>query len=76
MEVVARRVSTSEKQDANTWNGIENLRVQKLRGLLPWPTTRDQGGLKGSDPQRPPSYYEGCTAGIGVVMGTPGVLPK
>lgn len=75
MEAVVRRASTSEKQGVNTGNVLKSLRVEKLRRLAPWPTTRgDQSRLKGKCPQRPPpgcGVCPGSRAGLGVEKGMP-----
>lgn len=62
---------TSEKWDVNTGRGIEKVRVEKPRRLIPWPTTRDQGGLKGKSLQRPPSACGGCFSRAQASVETP-----
>lgn len=69
--MVAKGGFTFEKQNVNTGRGLENARVEKPRRLTPWPTTRDQGGLKGKSLQRPPSASGGCFSRAHAGVETP-----
>lgn len=71
LETVVKGGFTFEKQNVNTGRGLENVRVEKLRRLTPWPTTRDQGGLKGKSLQRPPSASGGCFSRVHAGVETP-----
>lgn len=71
LETVAKGGFTFEKQNVNTGRGLENVRVEKLRRLTPWPPTRDQGGLKGKSLQRPPSASGGCFSRAHAGVETP-----